>query len=173
MEYKASDYEFPEAYVEGVESDVYLEPNPDKGVYRKCRAAECEGRVRLGMTVYEEAGRLFLDIVSGEIVRKTAIVIPRLGRKALYVEPGTPAMIYEAGGLQTVFNLYEGARVDPGDKIAYILTSKGETRSLRSEDKGIILYIAWDRESFPPKYWVVVVPEERVYILDPEVEGTG
>jgi len=165
--YSAKDYQFPEAYVEGVESKVYLVPDLERRKYRLCQDP-CNAPIKLGRTVYEEAIDYFVDLEKGETVRRFAVVVPRLDRKAFYVEPGTPVLLYIVQGTQTVFNLYEGEDVEPRDRLAYVLTSKGETRTVRLEDEGVIIYIAWDRETFPPRYRVLLAPKDSVIILEPE-----
>jgi len=169
--YTKSDYEFPEAYVEGVESTIYLIPDPDRLKYRLCKAP-CEAPVKLGRTVYEEALDYAIDLVEGRVTRRFAVVVPKLDRRAFYLEPGTPVLLYRVTGHQTTFTLYEGEEVEPRDVLAYVLTQKGETRTVRLLDEGVIVYIAWDRESFPPAYTVVLAPKDKVYILEPE-EGEG
>jgi len=170
--YSRSDYEFPEAYVEGVESKTYLVPDLERMKYRLCEAP-CDAPVKLGRAIYEEAIDYAINLEEGKVIRRFAVVVPKLGRKAFYLEPGTPILLYRVSGFQTNFSLFEGDEAEPRDVLAYVLTQKGETRTVRLEDEGIIVYIAWDRSTFPPAYTIVLAPKDEVYILEPEEEGQG
>jgi len=169
--YTKSDYEFPEAYVEGVESKIYLVPDLEKMKYRLCEEP-CEAPIRLGRVVYEEAIDHAINLEEGKVTNRFAVVVPKLGRRAFYLEPGTPVLLYRVSGFQTTFSMFEGDEAEPKDVLAYVLTQKGETRTVRILDEGIIVYIAWDRSTFPPAYTVVLAPKDKVYILEPE-EGQG
>jgi len=167
--YNASDYQFPEAYVGGEESNVYLIPNLEKGTYRLSGEKPREG-IALGKTVYEEAGEKAIDHVEGKTRKWLAIILPWEGRKAILVPPDTPIIVYEVGGAQTVFTSREGDHVRPGKVMGYVLTGKGETRTKRYSDEALVLYIAWDRESHPPRYRVILVDPGNARILEPETE---
>ncbi len=164
MANRESDYHFPEAYIEGVSSERYLIAFPEKGKY-KLSEKPGEG-ICLGRVVYEEALRAF-DLIESKARVHIAILLPRGGKKALFLKPGTTVIIYEVGGVQTVFNVEEGNRVRRGDVIAYVLTGKGETRSIRSGDDAVVFYIAWDRESHPPKYVVIMAKPSDIMVLEP------
>jgi len=165
--YRPEDYQFPEAYVEGVESSRYLVLYPERGRYRLVSEPPREGIV-LGQTIYEEAGQYAFDLVEAKTTRWIAVRIPWRGYKVLALPPETRVLIYEIGGVQTVFQAREGDRVKPGDIAAYVLTGKGETRSRRFDEEAIVFYIAWDRESHPPVYRVITVEPEKVIVLEPE-----
>jgi len=126
--YSASDYQFPEAYVEGEESNVYLVPDLARGTYRLTSEKPAE-RLALGKVVYEEAGEKAIDPVEAKTTKWLAIILPWEGRRAILVPPGTPLIVYEVGGAQTIFTSREGDRVKPGEVLGYVLTGKGETRT--------------------------------------------
>jgi len=163
--YSASDYQFPEAYVEGEESNVYLVPDLARGTYRLTSEKPAEG-LALGKVVYEEAGEKAIDPVEAKTTKWLAIILPWEGRRAILVPPRTPLIVYEVGGAQTIFTSREGDRVKPGEVLGYVLTGKGETRTKRYSDEALVLYIAWDRESHPPTYRVI--HPDNVKILEPE-----
>ncbi len=164
-EYSSSDYLFPEAYVEGAGSAPYLLPDLDAGKYK---LSDKPGRgLSLGRVVYEELVSLAVDLIEAKITRWAAVVLPWADRRALLARPGTSVVIYEVGGLQTVFRAREGDKVKAGSVLGYVLTGKGETRTARSEDEAVIFHIAWDRESHPPKYIVLLVREEDLIVLEP------
>lgn len=162
-EYSPSDYRFPEAYVEGEESDKYMIVDIESRTYKLVEERPTGGIV-LGRVVYEEAGEKAIDPVEAVVTRHLAILLPGEGR-ALLVKPGTRVLIYEVGGVQTVFTVREGDQLRPGKVMGYVLTGKGETRTVRSDEEVVVLYIAWDRVSHPPVYRLVAVPREDLVEL--------
>lgn len=167
-EYSPSDYRFPEAYVEGAESNKYMIVDLESRTYRLSAEKPGEGLV-LGRVVYEEAGEMAIDPVEATVKRHMAILLPGEGR-ALLARPGTRVLIYEVGGVQTVFTVREGDQLRPGKIMGYVLTGKGETRTVRSDEEVVVFYIAWDRVSHPPVYRLIAVPREDLVELR---EATG
>lgn len=163
-EYSPRDYSFPVAYVEGVESTEYLIPILESRKYR-LTGEKIEGG--LGRTVYEEALSAAVDLENAVVARSMAVRVPWKDDRAMYVAGGTSVHLVEVGGLQTVFYSYEGDDLEEGDVLAYVLTSKGETRTIRVEREATVFYVAWVPGSHPPTHVVVLVDEENLIILEP------
>ena len=167
LEYKPEDYEtFPRLYVEGAESEEYLVPDMETLTYTLSASRPAEGRV-LGKVIYEEAWDLVLDPVGGRAKRAFALVMPWRGGEALLVEEDTRLYLVEAYGVQVVFAAREGDEVRERDVVAYVLTGKGETRSLRAGVAGVIVLIAWERGSHPPRYAIAIADPPDVVRLRP------
>jgi len=164
-EYSPSDYRFPIVYVESVESDEYLIPNIANNRY-KITKKPVENA--LGKTIYEKALELAIDIENSVTTRGIAVRVPWKGDKAMYVQQNTPVYVYEVGGVQTIFYAYEGDDLKKNDVLAYVLTGKGETRTIRVDHEATVLYIAWIPGTHPPKYVAILVEEENLIILEPE-----
>lgn len=164
-EYTPEDYKFPIAYVEGLESEEYLVPDLDRGKYRIVKAPVEGG---LGKAVYERVPELAVDLEAAKTRRGVAVRVPWKGDRAMYLASGSPIHIYEVGGVQTIFYSHEGDDLEEGDVLAYVLTGKGETRTIRVDRKGTVFYIGWLPGSHPPRYIVILAGEENLIILDPE-----
>ncbi len=89
---------------------------------------------------YEESYRYIVDL-ENQLVKKSFIVIPSGSEEGLYVPENIKVSITEISGLSVSILVREGYIVKKGDKIARILTSKGELRSFRTDTEGVVLYI--------------------------------
>ncbi len=160
MEYRATDYQFPRAYLDGHESIECLVPLGGRArVERPCKS---QG---LGLAPYEHLTSHILDPVEAVVKRRFALYIPWKG-KALLVEPGTRVSLVEALGVQVNHRAREGDEVRPGTILAYILTGKGETRTLRAGVEGVIVYIAWGLEGERQRYIYVIAPSDSIRMLE-------
>ena len=63
-----------------------------------------------------------------------------------------------AGGIGIGWHVWE----EVGDRVAYIATSKGEVRSVRSSFSGVVVYISQLPASKPEKLLFVIVGGENV-----------
>jgi hypothetical protein len=108
-----------------------------------------------------------VDPVAAEIVRRAAVVVPWEGEKALYLKPGVKVKLVEAAGVQVSHVGLEGQRVKARSVLAYILTGKGETRTLRAGEEGVIALVLTDFSETPPRYAYVIIPPEEVIWLEP------
>jgi hypothetical protein len=78
----------------------------------------------------------------------------------LVEDTARPCLIEVKGHRPHVF-LREGDSVREGDKIAYVITSKGEVRTIRSPCEGVVVLVVnfpWER---PEKYVIVVVSRDE------------
>lgn len=163
--YSANDYKFPVAYVESIESDEYLVPDLERNKYR-ITSRPVKGA--LGKAIYEKVLELAIDVERGVSKRGIAVRVPWREEKAMFVKTGTPLLIYEVGGKDTLFYSYEGDDLTKNDILAYVLTGKGETRTIRVDREATLFYIAWIPGTHPPRYIVVLVFGENLIILEPE-----
>ena len=167
LEYHPTDYEFPQLYVEGGRGrpiTVY----PEKGFYVR---GEARGGTILNLEVYEEVawGRV-VDVIGAVIMNRAAVVIPWKGGKALFLDKGMRVDIVEVYGRQVAFQAREGDYVDGKSVLAYVLTGRGDTRSVRAGVEGVVALIAWDQASYPPRYAYIIVPQGREIWLEPRDE---
>jgi len=89
---------------------------------------------------YEEAYKYIVDLENHSI-KKSFIVIPPGSVEALYVPKNTRVNIIEISGVSVSLLVKEGDEVNIGDRVARILTSKGEVRSHRVNTEGLVLYV--------------------------------
>lgn len=168
-EFTARDYEFPRLYAEGVESSEYMVIDLDRRTYRVVRGELVEaggGRVA-GLMPYEAGWQLIFDPVEARVTRPFAVLIPWKGRVALYAREDLRLRLIEVTGIHVNLVAREGEGVRERDVIAYVVTGKGETRTVRAGVKGTILYIAWDPGGAPERYVYLIADPDEVVILKP------
>ncbi|MEB3774649.1 MAG: DUF2118 domain-containing protein [Desulfurococcales archaeon] len=157
--YRPSDYQFPRVYVEGAESGECLVLDDGRArIEKPCKRG-------MGLVPYESGFEMTIDPVEAVVKRSYAIYIPSRG-EVLIVPRGTRVYLVEALGVQVNHVALEGDTVKPGSILAYILTGKGETRTLRSGVEGVIIYIGWGLEGELNRYIYVIAREgvERVMV---------
>ena len=162
-EYRPEDYRFPELYIEGWRGPREIEVDPERRVYR--RRPRGSG-MRMGLAPYEQALPQVLDLVAATPRRAAAVVIPWEGYRAILLLPGDRLEYVEARGSQVNPVSLEGRRVRERSVLAYILTWKGETRTLRAGTEGTVALIAWMPGEDADRYVYVIVKEPRW--LEPE-----
>lgn len=165
VRYGPEDYQsFPRLYVEGVKGRDYMIADLETLTYRITGSPE-PGKLVLGKAIYEDAWDLVLDPVEGVAKRGFALVMPWRGFEAIYVPKGSKLLLVEAYGVQVNFTVREGDTVSERDVVAYVLTGKGETRTIRAGARGVIVLIAWQKGSHPPRYAIAIADNSDVYIL--------
>ena len=156
------DYSFPEVFVENVESEKYI-VEVDENTYIVTSELSRYKYGRLyGHVIYEDILN-YIDLVKPVITRSIIIVKKYSGgvMNGILVEKGVSPCLIEVRGYKPVVFLEEGDEVEEGDKIAYVITNKGEVRVIRSPCTGVvvlIINITWER---PEKYIVVVVSRDE------------
>ena len=152
------DYAFPEVYVEGVtpSNEYVVEVN---GSYLLLKTPVFENAKRFfGHIIYEDVLN-FLDLIEAT-AKRSFLVIKKYSpphMEGLLIEKNTKLCFIEVRGHYPIVYVSEGDGVDVGDKIAYIVTGKGEVRVVKSPCSGIVVLsvnITWER---PEKYILVVV----------------
>jgi len=105
---------------------------------------------------------LVKELVNGEGLLKANVIIcnERIER-CIHVARGSKVKTVEVVGREVILNVDEASEVNIGSKLAYIITNKGEVRSLRSNFNGFILLIV-DIIGKPLGYVIYVVSREYV-----------
>ena len=160
------DYEFPRLYVEGEESREYSIVDKARRVYLIESSRPTVPTKAYGLVPYESGWNLAVDPVRATITRGILVVVPWSNWKGLLLEEGTRVKILEVRGVQPVLVAREGDNIREGEVIAYVLTGKGETRTVRSTTSGLIAYIAWSRVE-EERYSIIVASPEEVLELRP------
>lgn len=157
-EYTPQDYLFPELYVDGIKGPREVEVDTARLVYRR----RPEGRgVRLGLAPYEQAWQLVIDPVEAKATRTALVLIPWEGYRGILLLPGDELELIEARGTQVSHVSREGREVRERSVLAYILTGKGETRTLRAQTRGTVALIAWYPGEHSDRYVYVIVKNPR------------
>ncbi len=152
----SSVYEFPEVYVEGVKGDYYIVK-----INREYHFAKNPiGEEYYGHIIYEDVIDKALDLIEAKFTR-SVIVVPRYRRaesvNGLLFPKDTRICFMEIKGVQPILFIREGDEISKREKIAYIITGKGEVRVYKSLCEGIVALVVnlpWEK---PEKYIVAVV----------------
>ncbi len=165
-EFSPSDYDFPRLYIKGWKSNEYLIPDKTKRVYTITSNPPDDGEA-LGLAPYEAGwGRIF-DPVDAVVTEDFAVIVPWLDGRALYLARGTRVSLVEASGVHVNLVAREASKVRPGSVLAYVVTGKGDTRTVRAGVEGLIAYIAWEPGSEVERYVYLIVDEDDVVVLEP------
>ncbi len=156
-------YQYPEAYVESQKSTSYMIVDLINKTYKI--NSKPLTRLSLGKVIYEQAFNIAVNIEKNKIKKYFAVRVPWKNNKSMLLLPNTDILLYEVQGVQTFFNAYEGDDLTPGDILAYVLTGKGEVRSVRVSEEATVFYIAWIPGTYPPKYVIILVRPNNLIIL--------
>ncbi len=165
------DYEFPRLYVEGEESGEYLVPRRDMGTYTILRGRRAPEPGWMGLKPYEWGWLRVFDPVEAIATRAFAVVVPWIGYKALLVEAGTRLRLVEARGVQVSVVAREGEEVAARSVLAYLVTGKGETRTVRAGTEGLIVYIAWEPGGPAERYVYLIADKDSIKVLEPDEDA--
>lgn len=110
--------------------------------------------------IYESGRDEVLDLERGIVKEDFLLVFPISGT-AIHIEGGSALRLIEVSGKEVYFTKREGDLVEDGDIISYVVTKKGETRSIRADGSGIIAYIAWIPGK-PERYIFALTEKYRV-----------
>jgi hypothetical protein len=163
-EFTPKDYEFPRLYIVSERSKEVLTLFPEKGCYVR---GEEKGGIKAGLVPYESGWGKIFDLVKAEVTRSFGVLVPWLDNKILYVKEGVKVSLIEVSGVQASLVAREGEEVTPESVIAYVVTNKGETRTIRAELRGVIIYVAWEPASVPERYVYLVARPEDIKKLSP------
>lgn len=160
-------YRFPEVFVEGIENSKYIVEIDDQYILVLSRDVldKYSGCKRVfGHIVYEDIAE-YLDITK-PATTKSFIIIPEYSgeeiMKGFLVEENTDICLIEVKGVQPYVFPREGEKVKERDKVAYIITGKGEVRVVRSPCEGMVLLVInfpWEK---PERYILAVVNKDDV-----------
>lgn len=154
MRESQSHLDFPQLYVRGQRGDSCIEVDLASGSFvERPDGSYCR-------IIYEMGRDIVLDLERG-VARESFVVLFPLSGTAILVEKGAQLRLLEVSGKETYLVKREGEEVMNRDVISYIVTGKGETRSVRAGTDGTIVYIAW-APGKPEKYIVAISSEHRV-----------
>ncbi len=108
---------------------------------------------------YEEAEQL---IMGSGVIKCGFIIMWEGSDQCLLVREGAIAHSIEIEGYRVYGIVSEGENVAKGDRIAYIVTGKGEVRTVRSLFPGVVAYAAQKPESKPEKLLLIIIGGENV-----------
>lgn len=158
-------YVYPKIYVENPESEVldeYLIVSDNKACIRHEVKGDVPGRI-FSKIMYDNAINEVLDKYT-PLIKKSFVVVTPNG-KYILVEKGITPVVVEVKGSKVHLTVSEGEEVDERTRIAYILTRKYETRSIRAGAKGVVVLIGYIFGEPVDNYVVVIVGREYVKYL--------
>ncbi|NPA04683.1 MAG: DUF2118 domain-containing protein [Crenarchaeota archaeon] len=150
----SSPYLQPKLYVEGLETvDGYALVKDD---VIECSDACPSGAECLAKRIYGSELDSIVDLVAKKAVRRFAVLLP--DGRSIMVEKGATLEPIPLNGFRIHLEVCEGDEVDNEDVIGYVLTGKGETRTIRSHVKGLVAYIYASPQGPPDEYIVFIAP---------------
>ncbi len=160
-------YVFPEIFVEdaNIKSDKYILVENERGNIRIVE--ECgkpvEGISCFAKIPYDNALEIILDIYSNKI--KRSFIVKTKNNDLLLVKSTSVPKVIEIKGWIVRILVTEGEKIKKWQRIAYVLTKKYETRTIKSPWDGIVTYIGYVFGEKPEHYVIIVVDEDDVKYL--------
>ncbi len=158
------DYVFPEIYVEDgeLESNNYLllKDTGEKVEFSDNCNIENREVVCFAKVPYDNALELIVDVYNNRI-KRSFITKTRDGRLLLVKSSVVPKIIDIQGWIVRIL-VQEGDIVKKWQRIAYVLTRKYETRTIKSPWEGIVTYIGYVFGEKPEHYVIVMVDKDDV-----------
>jgi hypothetical protein len=114
--------------------------------------------------LYEGVIDYVIDIESRKILIDLAIYCPNKDL-LLYIKSGNAIEIIEAQGKKVHSLVFEGDKIDFGDKLFYVVTNKNEVHVVKSHVKGTVLFIGEVFSNGIQNEVMVIVEEEKIYEL--------
>lgn len=158
-------YAYPEVFVQGVASSPLILKRKNEYILVTEPPTEKEYDEIYGHIIYENVLDLALNLVKPEITRELIVIEEFTGKnemRGLIIPASTKPCLIEVKGASPYVFFKEGDEVKEGDKLAYVITRKGEVRVIRSPCEGIIILninITWEK---PEKYIMVVVGKDEL-----------
>ncbi|OYT39478.1 MAG: hypothetical protein B6U89_04055 [Desulfurococcales archaeon ex4484_58] len=157
-----NEYAFPEVFVENIESDKYV-LELDENTYVLVKKRENYSYRRFfGHIIYEHILE-YINLTKPLIERSFIVIKKYTGGEmnGMLIEKNITPCLAEVSGIYPYILVSEGEKISNKDKIAYIITNKGEIRTIKSPCDGfiaLIINITWEK---PEKYILVVVKENE------------
>ena len=161
------DYIFPEIFIEntGIKSDKYILIEREEGnirIVREC-SKPAEEVSCFAKIPYDNALEAILDIYGNRI--KKSFILKTKNNDLLLVKSSSYPKIIEVRGWMVRILVTEGEKVRKWQRIAYVLTRKYETRTIKSPWSGIVTYIGYVFGEKPEHYIIVMVDKDDVRYL--------
>ncbi|MCX8199612.1 MAG: DUF2118 domain-containing protein [Sulfolobales archaeon] len=154
-------YEYPEVFIEGSGEEPYISVVGEYYLLSKKVVSE----KFYGHIIYEDVVEKALNLEE-LVTTKSMVVVPRLSLNkdldGIFISKDTPICIDEVIGHAAVIHVSEGNAVSVGDKLASVVTGKGDVRTYRASCSGVIILVIGYVWLKPEKYIVVTVGEEHV-----------
>ncbi len=93
--------------------------------------------------------------------RPEVLVCNEVTNKCVEVQSTDELVVTEVSGSEVFANVKEGDYVRRGDKLAYIVTGKGEVRSVRSSSEGLVVLV-YEVPTSRPSRIIIFVKEGKV-----------
>ncbi len=159
-------YAYPEVFVQGIASSPLILKRKNEYILVTEQPTDEEEYDEIyGHIIYENVLDLVLDLIKPEITRELIVIKEFTGKdemKALLIPKGIKPCLIEIKGASPYVFYNEGDEIKEGDKLAYVVTRKGEVRVIRSPCEGIVVLninITWEK---PEKYIMVVVGKDEL-----------
>ncbi len=159
----SENYVFYEVYVEGVEGPRYLCVKNDESIITSNPASIESCSKILGLIPYERVID-YIDLLEGRTKKTLGVLIedPSTGiYRGFLLGENTPICLQEVQGSYIFIQSKEGFSVKPGDLLGYTVSDKLETRKIKSNCEGLIVFIIDQPWEEPRKTLVVVASEYR------------
>ncbi|MEM1701300.1 MAG: DUF2118 domain-containing protein [Desulfurococcaceae archaeon] len=152
-------YRFPEIYVEGLKSNRNICFSNGEFVLLGDKIEDVKCDKIYGLIPFESVIE-YLDLESARSKVEMIVLKPRKdSAMAYFIKQGTSICIQEIKGKTRYLLLEEGDLIKRGDKIAYVITGKMETRNIMSLCEGRVLFIIDITWETPGKTILVTVLE--------------
>jgi len=109
-----------------------------------------------------DCGDLSKYVIEGKLIKTLRICNERLGNVCVEANMGEKVITLEVVGKEVYFMLEEGSHVKRGQRIAYVLTGKGELRAVKSPVNGFVLFYDEILGEKPYKYRIFLVVRNEI-----------
>jgi hypothetical protein len=149
-------YEFPSLYTRNSRNSPYC--TITNGKYR---ITDTPLENAYGYTLIEEALDSIIDRTHSVVKQDYCMEVP-WRNKLLRVKAGTPIKILEIKASKIIFTKREGDEILANEVIAHTITGKSESRTIKLNFNGVIVFIGVHSFSNPEIYVVAVADSGRV-----------
>jgi len=113
--------------------------------------------------LYDKVPGVAVDLTSGLVLFDLMIIV---GPKGFLMKAGSRVNIVEVSGYRVFAAVREGDTVAQNDRIAYVLTGKGNVRTIRSPYNGVVVYVGEIIPSTVQRYIILIAGEGGAINVD-------
>jgi len=113
--------------------------------------------------LYDKVPGVAVDLTSGLVLFDLII---RIGSKGFLMKAGSRVNVVEVSGYRVFVIVREGDAVAQNDRIAYVLTGKGNVRIIRSPYNGVVVYVGEIIPSTVQRYIILIAGEGDAINVD-------